>query len=103
MVGWTGHYLNSSTGVAGRVLDLIRNHQVHSSDRRLRWPCADWRRLRDLSGSSACPTQGESSEPMPNISLLLPGIVGAFVGVIGWLFPGMYIQRRQFLRQGKKG
>jgi hypothetical protein len=38
---------------------------------------------------------------MPNISLLLPGIVGAFVGVIGWLFVGMYIQRRQFMRQAK--
>jgi uncharacterized protein YneF (UPF0154 family) len=40
---------------------------------------------------------------MPNISLLLPGIVGAFVGVIGWLFVGMYIQRRQFMRQAKNG
>lgn len=40
---------------------------------------------------------------MPNISLLLPGIVGAFVGVIGWLFVGIYIQRRQFIRQAKNG
>jgi len=40
---------------------------------------------------------------MPNISVLLPGIVGAFVGVIGWLFVGMYIQRRQFMRQAKNG
>jgi hypothetical protein len=40
---------------------------------------------------------------MPNISLLLPGIVGAFVGVIGWLFVGIYIQRRQFMRQAKNG
>jgi hypothetical protein len=40
---------------------------------------------------------------MPNISLLLPGIVGAFVGVIGWLFVGVYIQRRQFMRQAKNG
>jgi hypothetical protein len=40
---------------------------------------------------------------MPNINLLLPGILGAFVGVIGWLFVGMYIQRRQFMRQAKNG
>jgi hypothetical protein len=40
---------------------------------------------------------------MPNVSLLLPGIVGAFVGVIGWLFVGIYIQRRQFMRQAKNG
>ena len=40
---------------------------------------------------------------MPNLSLLLPGIVGAFVGVIGWLFVGVYIQRRQFMRQAKNG
>ena len=40
---------------------------------------------------------------MPNISLLLPGIVGAFVGVIGWLFVGLYIQRRLFVRQAKNG
>jgi len=40
---------------------------------------------------------------MPNLSLLLPGILGAFVGVIGWLFVGIYIQRRQFMRQAKNG
>src|ERR1700737_5530826 len=40
---------------------------------------------------------------MPNLALLLPGIVGAFVGVIGWLFVGVYIQRRQFMRQAKNG
>jgi hypothetical protein len=40
---------------------------------------------------------------MPNVSLLLPGILGAFVGVIGWLFVGIYIQRRQFMRQAKNG
>jgi hypothetical protein len=40
---------------------------------------------------------------MPNVSLLLPGIIGAFVGVIGWLFVGIYIQRRQFMRQAKNG
>jgi hypothetical protein len=32
---------------------------------------------------------------------LVPGIVGAFVGVIGWLVVGMYIQRRQFRRQAR--
>lgn len=40
---------------------------------------------------------------MPNLTVLLPGIVGAFVGVIGWFFVGLYIQRRQFLRQAKNG
>ena len=32
---------------------------------------------------------------------LVPGIIGAFVGVIGWLFVGIYIQRRQFHRQAR--
>lgn len=32
-------------------------------------------------------------------TLLIPGIVGAFVGVMGWLLVGLYIQRRQFARQ----
>jgi hypothetical protein len=32
---------------------------------------------------------------------LVPGIIGAFVGVIGWLFVGIYIQRRQFMRQAR--
>lgn len=32
---------------------------------------------------------------------LVPGIVGAFVGVIGWLGVGMLIQRRQFVRQAR--
>lgn len=32
---------------------------------------------------------------------LVPGMIGAFVGVIGWLFVGIYIQRRQFLRQAR--
>ena len=54
-----------------------------------------------------CPAHGPSrsklASPMPNLTLLLPGIVGAFVGVIGWLFVGMYIQRRQFMRQAKNG
>jgi len=29
----------------------------------------------------------------------LPGILGAVVGVVGWLLVGMYMQRRQFARQ----
>jgi hypothetical protein len=32
---------------------------------------------------------------------LVPGIVGAFVGVMGWLAVGLYIQRRQFVRQAR--
>lgn len=32
---------------------------------------------------------------------LLPGIIGSFVGVMGWLMVGLYIQRRQFLRNGR--
>jgi hypothetical protein len=32
---------------------------------------------------------------------LLPGIIGAFVGVIGWLAVGLFIQRRQFIRQAR--
>jgi len=32
---------------------------------------------------------------------LVPGMIGAFVGVIGWLFVGIYIQRRQFVRQAR--
>jgi len=35
------------------------------------------------------------------LQALVPGIIGAFVGVIGWLFVGMYIQRRQFVRQAR--
>jgi hypothetical protein len=31
----------------------------------------------------------------------LPGIIGSFVGVSGWLLVGLFIQRRQFLRQGR--
>ncbi len=36
-----------------------------------------------------------------DLELLLPGIIGAFVGVIGWLGVGIYIQRRQFGRQAR--
>lgn len=32
---------------------------------------------------------------------VLPGIIGSFVGVMGWLIVGLYIQRRQFLRQAR--
>jgi hypothetical protein len=32
---------------------------------------------------------------------VLPGIIGSFVGVMGWLLVGLYIQRRQFVRQGR--
>lgn len=32
---------------------------------------------------------------------LAPGIIGSFVGVMGWLLVGLYIQRRQFLRQAR--
>ena len=31
----------------------------------------------------------------------LPGIIGSFVGVMGWLAVGIYIQRRQFKRQAR--
>jgi hypothetical protein len=32
---------------------------------------------------------------------VLPGIIGSFVGVLGWLVVGIYIQRRQFVRQAR--
>jgi hypothetical protein len=32
---------------------------------------------------------------------LLPGIIGSFVGVMGWLLVGLYIQRRQFMREAR--
>jgi hypothetical protein len=32
----------------------------------------------------------------------LPAIIGSFIGVMGWLLVGLYIQRRQFVRQGRK-
>jgi hypothetical protein len=32
---------------------------------------------------------------------LLPGIIGSFVGVMGWLLVGIYIQRLQFMRQAR--
>ncbi len=32
---------------------------------------------------------------------LLPGVIGSFVGVMGGLVVGIYIQRRQFMRQAR--
>jgi hypothetical protein len=32
---------------------------------------------------------------------VLPGIIGAGVGVVGWLLVGLFIQRRQFMRQAR--
>jgi hypothetical protein len=32
---------------------------------------------------------------------VLPGVIGAFVGVVGWLLVGLFIQRRQFMRQAR--
>src|SRR5207237_9976381 len=36
-----------------------------------------------------------------DVDRFLPGVIGAFVGVIGWLLVGVYIQRRQFVRQAR--
>ena len=33
--------------------------------------------------------------------VILPAIIGSFVGVMGWLLVGIYIQRRQFMRQAR--
>jgi hypothetical protein len=38
---------------------------------------------------------------MMELKDLLPGIIGSFVGVMGWLLVGIYIQRRQFIRQAR--
>ena len=38
---------------------------------------------------------------MPDPALVIPGIVGAVVGAIGWLSVGLYIQRKQFQRIAK--
>jgi hypothetical protein len=32
---------------------------------------------------------------------IVPAIIGSFVGVMGWLVVGIYIQRRQFVRQAR--
>src|SRR5256712_13909218 len=51
----------------------------------------------------ACPSGCESSDsgPRMDIDRLLPGLIGAFVGVVGWLLVGLFIQRRQFIRQAR--
>lgn len=36
---------------------------------------------------------------MIDLDRFLPGIIGAAVGVVGWLLVGVYMQRRQFARQ----
>jgi hypothetical protein len=38
---------------------------------------------------------------MMELKDLLPGIIGSFMGVMGWLLVGLYIQRRQFMRQAR--
>ncbi|MEO8251705.1 MAG: hypothetical protein ABI578_04430 [Chloroflexota bacterium] len=35
------------------------------------------------------------------LKTLIPGVIGSFVGVMGWLLVGLYIQRRQFMRQAR--
>jgi len=34
-------------------------------------------------------------------SIVVPAIIGSLVGVMGWLLVGIYIQRRQFVRQAR--
>jgi hypothetical protein len=34
-----------------------------------------------------------------DLDRFLPGVIGAVVGVVGWLLVGVYMQRRQFARQ----
>lgn len=36
-----------------------------------------------------------------DLDRILPGVIGAFVGVLGWLVVGIFIQRQQFLRQAR--
>jgi hypothetical protein len=36
-----------------------------------------------------------------DVDRFLPGVIGAFVGVVGWLLVGLFIQRRQFMRQAR--
>jgi hypothetical protein len=36
-----------------------------------------------------------------DIEKILPGIIGATVGALGWLIVGLYMQRRQVLRQAR--
>ena len=36
-----------------------------------------------------------------NLSVLVPGIVGAICGALGWLLVGLYMARRQYVRTAK--
>jgi hypothetical protein len=36
-----------------------------------------------------------------NLSVLVPGIVGAICGALGWLLVGLYMARRQYVRVAK--
>jgi len=36
-----------------------------------------------------------------DVDRIVPGIIGAVVGVLGWLLVGVYMQRRQFGHQAK--
>ena len=44
---------------------------------------------------------GKPSFGQMDWTTLVPAIIGAFVGVMGWLIVGLYIQRRQFHRQAR--
>ena len=48
-----------------------------------------------------CPLACDDTAHTVEIRDLLPGIIGSFVGVMGWLLVGLYIQRRQFMRQAR--
>ncbi|MDQ6793803.1 MAG: hypothetical protein M3067_03050 [Chloroflexota bacterium] len=42
-----------------------------------------------------------SKLPKMDWDKILPGVIGATVGAVGWLMVGMYMQRRQVLRQAR--
>lgn len=42
---------------------------------------------------------GRHNTGVIELDRFLPGIIGAAVGVLGWLLVGVYMQRRQFARQ----
>lgn len=42
---------------------------------------------------------GAHNTDVIDLDRFLPGIIGAAVGVVGWLMVGVYMQRRQFARQ----
>ena len=60
------------------------------------WPDSIGRR-RGIADEAAVPETARTVE----LDKLVPGVIGAFVGVVGWLVVGMYIQRRQFVRQAR--